>query len=297
VAMPRVQALVVGADGLIGQALLSELRRLGRKAAGTTRRSQSIDESLIFLDLTADQLPTLPPADVTIICAAVAKFAECRNHYNLAHKVNVKARLALAERARIDGGRVVAMSSSVIFDCMRPKAGADWKPSPRSVYGRLMAEAEAGILASGGTVLRSTKVMTDRAGVPVEWIGALRSGRTVQAFEDHSLCPILLRDVVEAVVAVIEQPDGGIFQVSGDSDISYVDVARHIADRMEIPVDRVLAVRAADHGIPESEVTLFTSLDTSRLTKLTGFRPPEPKTVIDRVFCGLLRGSEVHFES
>jgi dTDP-4-dehydrorhamnose reductase len=185
----------------------------------------------------------------------------------------------------------------VIFDCMRPKAEADWRPAPRSVYGRLMAEAEMGVLALGGTVLRSTKVMAVGVGVLAGWIEALRNGQSVQAFEDHRLCPLPLGDVINATLAIIEQPEGGIFQVSGDADISYADAARHIAHRLNIPSDRVEAVRAIDRGIPESEVTPFTSLDTSRLTALTGFQPPEPRAVIDGLFRGKLSGSESYFES
>jgi dTDP-4-dehydrorhamnose reductase len=154
-----------------------------------------------------------------------------------------------------------------------------------------------GILALGGTVLRSTKVMTIGIGVLAGWIEALRNGQSVQAFEDHHLCPLPLGDVIDAALAIIEQPEGGIFQVSGDADISYADAARHIAHRLNISSDRVEAVRAVDRGIPESEVTPFTSLDTSRLTALTGFQPPEPRAVIDGLFRGKLSGSEAYFES
>jgi dTDP-4-dehydrorhamnose reductase len=285
---------VAGADGAIGRALLSELRRRGYNAAGTSRRSRPTDRGSIFLDLTADRLPPLPQADLTVICAAMARFAECRNHYDLARRVNVEARLALAERAKLEGGRVVALSSSVIFDCTRPKAEAHWRPAPRSVYGQLMAEAETKILALGGTVLRSTKVLTTKGGVFAEWIQALRDGQSVQAFEDHSVCPLPLHDVIDAAIAIIEKPDDGIFQVSGASDISYADAARHIAERMEISQHHIRPVRAVDCGIPESEVTPFTSLDTGRLTALTGFRPPQPRAVIDGVFRELLNGSGAH---
>jgi dTDP-4-dehydrorhamnose reductase len=288
-----MRILVVGADGLIGQALSSELGRRGYDVIGTTRRAQgAASRSSVFLDLAADRLAPVPPADVMVICAAIARFADCRDRFDLAHRVNVASRLALARTATVNGRRVVALSSSAVFDCMRPQSKADWAPAPRSAYGRLMAEAEAGILACGGSVLRSTKVITAGSGVLPEWITTLRSGGAVQAFEDHSFCPLRLNDVVDAIIAVVEQPEGGIFQVSGASDICYADAARHVAGRIGVPRDRVTAIRAVDNGIPAGDMTPFTSLETGRLSALTGFQPPEPGAVIDAVYQGLLSGNE-----
>lgn len=294
----KMCVLVVGADGLIGQALSAELRRREHDVVRTTRRAQGAhDDNMVLLDLAADQLAPVPPADVVVICAAMASFSDCRNQFDLARRVNVKARGELARMAVANGGRVVALSSSAVFDCLRPRAEADWKPAPRSAYGRLMAEAETSILTCGGAVLRSTKVMAAGFGVLPNWIATLRSGGTVQAFEDHTFSPLPLKDVVDAIIALVEQPEGGIFQVSGASDISYADAARYLADRVGVPQDRVMAIRAANSGIPETDVTPFTSLDTSRLSALTGFRPPDPGAVIDTIFERLWSNSEARLDA
>jgi dTDP-4-dehydrorhamnose reductase len=291
VARSKLNVLVVGVDGLIGQGLASELRRRGHGVVGTSRRSQHGDDGTVFLDLTAAKLAPLPSVDVVVICAAMAKFSDCRDHCDLTRRVNVEARLALADLARARGERIIAMSSSAVFDCMRPNAKADWKPAPRSAYGRQMAEAEDGILARGGAILRSTKILTDRAGMFPDWILTFRSGGTVRAFDDHALCPLPLGSVIEAIIALIEQSNDGIFQVSGASDISFADAARHLARRIGVCEDRVASARAIDHGIPETELTRYTSLDTSRLTELMGFQPPEPFAVMDAVFHDLLSES------
>jgi dTDP-4-dehydrorhamnose reductase len=280
----KLNVLVVGVDGLIGQALASELRRRGHGVVGTSRRTHHGDGGTVFLDLTAAKLGPLPSADVMVICAAMARFSDCRDHYDLTRRVNVEARLALADLATSRGERIIAMSSSAVFDCMRPNAKADWKPAPRSAYGRQMAEAEAGILARRGTILRSTKILTERTGIFPEWIRTFRSGGTVRAFEDHTLCPVPLSSVVDSIIAVVEEPSDGIYQVSGASDISFAEAAQHLARRIGVREDRVKSARAVDHGIPESELTPHTSLDTSRLTELSGFRPSEPFAVMDAVF-------------
>jgi hypothetical protein len=58
-----------------------------------------------------------------------------------------------------------------------------------------------------------------------------------------------------------------------------------------------MAIRAVDNGIPESDVRPFTSLETSRLSALTGFQPPQPDAVIDAVYQGILVGKVGRLEA
>jgi dTDP-4-dehydrorhamnose reductase len=278
-----MRIIIIGSDGPIGKALQGHLRKFGHSVFGTTRRPDALGDGRIFLDLNAATLPALPPADVAIICAAMTKFADCRNFPDEARRVNVFAPATIAREIRKTGGRTLLLSSSVVFDCLSPHAKAETPPNPRSAYGRLKAEAEAAVLAQDGTVLRLTKVIMERAGILADWIEALAAGRTVRAFEDHTFCPVRLQDVLDAITAVIGQP-GGIFQLSGADDISYADAARHIASRLGRDAGQVKSVGAVESGIPSDDVTACTSLDVSRLTALTGYRARPARSVIDEVY-------------
>jgi dTDP-4-dehydrorhamnose reductase len=280
-----MRVVIVGADGLIGNALLASLRLRGHTVLGTTRRAEkSADKGRLFLDLSVPVLPAIPAADLAIICAAMARFADCRNYPDQARQVNVLTPLMIAKQIGATGGRTILLSSSVVFDCLSPHAMADRPTAPRSAYGRMKAEAEAGILSLGGTVLRLTKVVTERTDRLAGWIDALERGQIVRAFEDHRFCPVKLESLLDAVAGISEQTEDGVFQLSGAEDISYADAARHLANRMGIPRDRVEGTLAADNGVPDNEVTPYTSLDTSRLNALIGYRPIPPRTVINDVF-------------
>src|SRR5262249_32791547 len=153
-----MRVVIVGADGLIGNGLHANLCQRGHSVLGTTRKNdQAGQKDRIFLDL-AEPSPAVPPADVAIICAALSKFAECRNYPDEARQVNVVAPLAIAQQIHGHGGRTLLLSSSAVFDCLSSRRMADEPTAPRSTYGRMKAEAEAGILALGGIVLRLTKV-------------------------------------------------------------------------------------------------------------------------------------------
>lgn len=281
-----LRIVVVGADGLIGHALCARLTEQGNVAIGTSRRRGRTGDGGLYLDLAAPSLPDMPQADVAVICAAMAKFSECRGNPPLARQVNVIGAVMLARRFIERGTRVVRLSSSAVFDGKHPKVVADTPTGSLSVYGQIQAEAERAMLALGpmATVLRLTKVVTPAFPVVRAWLAALAEGGCIEAFTDHRISPISLRCAVDAIVAVVQQREGGIFQVSGGGDISYVEFAYHLVERLGLPRERVVPIRAAQKGVPSEEVTGYTSMDTSRLTALTGFVAPEPFSVFDQIF-------------
>lgn len=240
------------------------------------------------LDLSAlpDRPETiLPDADVLFLCAAMTRQADCRSDPERAALVNRDAPLRLARMAAARGIRTVFLSSSAVFDGQRPHRRADERPSPLNEYGRLKAEAEAGILElSGGTVLRLTKVL--HAGAPLfrAWIDALGRGEQVQAFADLMLAPITLEDAVAALLRSAGTDESGIFQVSGAFDISYADAARHLARCLGRPAEAIREGSAAVSGIPACDRPLYTSLDTGRLTRLGQGIAPDPFAAIGRAF-------------
>ena len=281
-----LRILIVGGDGIIGGALERKLAIMGHDVAVTTRHRERVTEGTVFLDLARPHV-ALARAKYAVICAAMTRFSDCREMPELARQINVTAPVALCADLVSRGTRVILLSTSAVFDGRTPHVGASKPPSPRSMYGRLKAEAERRVLALGenASVLRLTKVLSRETGILAQWVGELKSGRNIQAFDDHRFCPITLDNALDTIAALIEGGgESGIYQVSGSADISFVEAARHLAARIGVPPQRVTAVNAEECGVPAEEITPFTSLDTSRLSALTGFVPPQPYAVIDRAF-------------
>jgi dTDP-4-dehydrorhamnose reductase len=282
-----MRILVIGSDGTIGRALAQALGNSGHEAIGTTRNPENIDEpSRIFLNLASGKQPLLPDADVAVICAAMARFEECRNQPELARRVNVTAPIDIAEQLLPRGTRVLLLSTSAVFDSFEPFRKPDSVRAPRSAYGRLKVEAENRLLemGTGTSVLRLTKVLTSQDRLTNKWIGDLKTGNTITAFKDHRFSPLSLTTVINAIAQVIERNENGVFQISGAFDISYVDAALYIASRLGRSANSVMRVAGADHGLLDNEVAHYTSLDTSRLSQMIGFLPPRPFDVLDGVY-------------
>ena len=250
----------------IGHELRQYLAAVGHDVIATTRHRDRINSTTVFLNMAEDQNTfTLPRVDAAVICAAITRFSDCRNFPELARQVNVIAPVVISKKLISRGTRVLLLSTSAVFDCLSPHVKGSNRPAPRTAYGRLKAEAEKNVLdlSDTATVLRLTKVIRPDSGVLTQWISNLRSGQTVQAFNDHRLCPIALDDALDAIGAIIEHGKSGVYQVSGADDISFEEAARHLADRVGVPQQRVIAVTAAEKGVPIDEITPFTSLDTA----------------------------------
>jgi dTDP-4-dehydrorhamnose reductase len=286
-----VRVLIFGVDCAIGSALADALDARGHEIVGTTRRPRSPGRgsrlTLDFSDPISWAMP-MPRVDLAVICAAMSRFADCRERPELARRVNVEAPCALARSLIEAGSRVVLLSTSAVFDGETPHAPADQRTAPKSAYGTLKAEAEAGILAlgEGAIVLRLTKVLAPDMPLFSGWIATLRRGEAVRAFDDLTLSPISLADVTAGVLAIMSDRKlpPSIYQLSGAEDISYAEAAHHLATRLGVDRKLVETAHAVDNSHPAGEVSRFTSLDASRISSLASWRAPGATEVIDVVF-------------
>lgn len=280
------KVLIVGADGAIGRALLEAAAARGYEVVGTTRRRER--RHLLHLDLQDRSLhdAELPAADIAFFCAAVAGFAECRNDPARARQINVFAPRILADRLVRRGSRVVALSSSSVFDWSSPRVPPEKPPCPVSVYGQLKAETESVFLqfGSSATVVRFAKVLTPDSSLFTGWLADLKENRTITAFSDLRMAPVALDDAVALLLALVNEETSGIYQYSANKDISYLEAARHMAATLGVMSALVVEARASENGVPPEEITSFSSLDSGRAETLLGSRAPDPFVVLDRLY-------------
>lgn len=278
------KALIVGGDGLIGGALLAQLRADGIDAVATTRRAGQ-GHRRVLLDLAApEKWPSLSGFDLAFLCAAETSIARCAETPAATRAVNVCATARLAEALASRGVFVVVPSTNAVFDGTQPYRAAEEPRCPVTEYGRQKSDLEERVLSARSmAVLRLTKVFGPWPALLAGWRERWSAGRSVEAFSDMVVAPVTADLAARAMVAIAVSESPGVFQLSADVDVSYFDVARHLARRQGIPAILVRPARAANRGIDPAAPPKHTTLDTGRLRDEFGIEAPQVWSVIDTV--------------
>lgn len=262
--------LVVGADGMVGRALLAAARRAGLHAEGTSRHPDAA--GCLALDL-AQPLPVLPEEVRTaVLCAGITSLAACAADPEGTATINIRATLALAERLRRQGSHVLYLSSNLVFDGRQPFLSETSPTCPRTVYGRQKVIVEEALLAAGSSaILRLTKVVTTNLPLIREWVSNLAQGHPIYPHCGRTLAPLPLDLVSAACLTLAAGQHTGPYHLSAEADTTYDAMAFQLAQRLRCPSDLVQAI---DCPRDDPAIPAHTVLAMPRLEAL-GVRPSQ----------------------
>ncbi len=280
--------MIVGSDSLIGRALYARFVEMGLAIMGTTRRSIPGESPLTYLDLAADIASwECPPAEVAVLCAGETAIGECRSKPEYTWRVNVEATSAVARKFLDQKTFVIYLSTNQVFDGSSARTKPDALVAPLTEYGRQKAEVERRLNGLSGTkaIVRLTKVLDRGYALFDKWVASLRQGTVVEPFNDMFLAPVPLSCVVSVLTLVATTRSPGIFQISGDRDVSYAQAALLCAKALDLKTDLIRPVCAAETGRYSGPIPRNTTLDSERLKVEFGFKPPEVEWTIRRSVC------------
>lgn len=280
--------LVVGADGLIGHALTNHLMCAGKSVIETTRRIDTISERRVLLDLGGNISNWQPSEQISVayLCAAESSLERCWINPLHSRRVNVQSTAAMTKMLVENGTFVIFPSTNLVFDGSIPFRKADDPVCPVTEYGRQKAEAERRILALGDmiSIVRLTKVLVPNMPLLKGWIQALQNGEIIHPFSDMVMAPVSLPFIVNTLQRIAEERLPGIVQISSEKDVTYEQIARHIAQRIGAYPDLIQPVSSKEAGVHLEAMSSYSTLDMTRLCKELGIEPPEVWATIDSVF-------------
>jgi len=280
--------LIVGGDSQIGTGIAKLLENAGEKVLKTTRRKHSATVNALHLDFADDISRWEPPPDIhtVFLCAAVTSIEQCRLNPGKTKKINVENTLKIAAKLSENNAKIIYPSTNLVFDgqILYQKAGDS--PNPRTEYGRQKAEVERGILglSENHSIVRLTKVINNRMPLLINWIKDLTSRIPIFPFSDMVISPIPLDFASNALVKTAKNQKSGIWQVSGKNDVTYEQIARHIARKLGVSQDYVKPIKTIDSEFEFESVPKHTTLDASRIEKELGLIGPDIWETIDRLF-------------
>jgi dTDP-4-dehydrorhamnose reductase len=248
-----MRALVIGASGQVGAALLRVLAARGHQAVGTW--AHHAYPGLVPLDLADGAslvrlLGDLRP-DWVLCPAALSHVDYCEEHPDEAFAVNLHAPLAAAQAAARAGAGFVYYSSDYVFDGVGGPFVEEHPTHPLGVYGRSKAEGEAAVLSALGRalVVRTSVVYgpeRQEKNFVYQLIRACRGGAGFRPAVDQRASPSYNEDVATATVECCEREERGIWHLAGADTLDRMAFARLVCRVFELDASRLTPATTAE---------------------------------------------------
>ncbi len=267
-----MKALVVGAEGQVGGALME---RLGAEACACTWFETPLPGGARF-DLVSDDAAALiarTRPDVVFVAAGMTHVDRCESERDQAFRVNCDGPAALAPAARAGGARTVYYSTEYVFDGQDGPYSEEDEPRPISVYGESKLAGERAVLAAdpAALILRTTVVYgpEEQGKNFVYRLAAhLHEGSEIRVPADQISSPTYNRDLASASVALVAQDATGIVNVVGPDVLSRSAFAERVAAALGRDPAPIRAVATSSFGTGSAPRPLRAGLRIDRLTAL-----------------------------
>lgn len=253
----------------------------------TTRKTDTLSGSRIFLDLGGDLSSWKPPTDTSVafLFTAETSIEKCQSNPIETARINIRQTLELSRSLTDSGVFVVFPSTNLVFDGSVPKRKVTDPVCPRLEYGKQKASTERQLLQMGDlvSVIRFTKVIPKQYSLFEDWRQALLAGESIHPYSDLMVSPVPLDLALDVFTQIRNERLSGITHVSGTRDVSYADIALHIAKHFSADEKLIQAKSASETGLHDGHLPRHTTLDTTRMQRELGLEAPDPWETIDSV--------------
>ncbi len=245
--------LVVGASGLVGGGLLTELHEHGYTAIGTHRSNRTA--KTVTLDMSRHRetkrfLKEVAPAAV-FVSAAIANVAVCEAEPERTWKANVEDMMAFSEMC----GPVplIYFSSEYVFDGLRGPYTESAATNPLSEYGRQKVAVENYLVHRSQTLIIRTMHVFGKElhgkNFVCRLITALREDRPFFASTDQFSRPTYNPQLARAAVTLMSEGINGVVHLAGVDTMSRYSFARLVARVFGLKEELVIGMRTSELGL------------------------------------------------
>ncbi len=249
-----MKALVIGASGLVGGALLRALAAGRHEALGTYRARPG--PGLVPLDVrdasAASGLVAEVQPDVVFLTAALTAVDYCEDHEDEAQAINVDGSRMAGAAAAAAEARLVYYSTEYVFDGTAGPYGEDDPISPQGAYARSKADGEAAVreTVQDHLIVRTTVVFgwdPTSKNFAMQVYQRLSAGERMRVPYDQIGNPTLADFLAESTVALVERGvTGETVNVVGRDRVPRTEYAVRLARRLGLDDSLIEPVATAD---------------------------------------------------
>ncbi len=265
---------IVGAEGMLGSALMQRCLRQELDVEGTSRRDADVTK---FDRLTA-KAEQIKPTHI-INCAAYTDVDSAEKEPDAAFAVNAQGAENVALAARACGARLVHISTDYVFH------GTGKEPyreedlcAPANQYGKSKWEGEKKVAAAlpEACILRTSWLFGSKGkNLISSLMNWFQQKEELQVVFDQRGRPTYCHDLASAAIALLNAP--GVFHFANDGERSRyqiaIDLLQAAKERgIELRCQRILPVSSAKFPTPAARPS-YSVLDTSKFFHFTNIRP------------------------
>jgi dTDP-4-dehydrorhamnose reductase len=273
--------VVTGANGKLGQYLLSEGAQSGQPLVAWMRRPGAsnwghAERHLELLEAESWSRALCQDKPVALIhCAAMPSVDGCLREPELAWRVNVELTDRLAEQCQRRSVRFVYVSSDMVFDGESAPYAEGALVAPLSYYGKTKAAGEQAALKHGGWVARVALMVGPALGHYQSHydltLERLRRDETVESFQDEWRGILSFRDAARGLLKLAQlPPERRLLHLAGARRSRY-EMSRLMAGLLGKP-ERVRASSRLDFPSPEPRARDLT-LNCQETRQVLGWQP------------------------
>lgn len=295
-----MKILVTGANGLLGQALITQL--LEKKylvtgiGKGPARLIVAALEGYIYRELDITDGPAVEamildekPA-IIVHAAAMTQVDQCELNKQDCYNVNVTATRFIIDAARAVEARLVYVSTDFIFDGSHGPYKEDDEPSPVNYYGSTKLVAEKAVMESqlDWAIARTILVYgvapaSGRVNI-VSWVKqSLEQSQAINMVNDQYRTPTFVHDLAAGIILIIEKNASGVYHLSGGEQMTPYQMAVATAKFFGLPASLINESKTPDISQPALRPPR-TGFNISKAKKELGYSPVSFEEGLKRSF-------------
>ena len=250
--MDNQKAAVIGASGLLGQALMRVLENNQYEVSGTYATHPG--EGLMHLDIrnssqVCDYFRLVRP-QIVFLTAALTGVDYCEDHPDETLQINTEGTRNVAKEAARCHSKLVFYSTDYIFDGKNGPYDEQAQACPVSIYGKSKLGAERAIqeILEDYLILRTTVVYgwgRRSKNFAMQVYQKLQGGTPMQVPEDQVGNPTLVDYLAEASIRLVQQETRGIVNVVGKDLLSRSEFGKELARIFGLDPEMVTPVSTA----------------------------------------------------
>ncbi|HUK60745.1 MAG TPA: sugar nucleotide-binding protein [Stellaceae bacterium] len=273
--------LLLGAIGMLGQAISAEARRRGLTLVAVSRHGPDRVVDLSDPDGLRALLSSLRP-ELIVNAAAIASIGACERDRHQAYRVNTAAVAILVEYCRTAAARFVQISTDHFFSGDGAAPHGEGAPvTLLNEYARTKHLAEGFALVAPGALVLRTNVtgLRGRQNVPTfaEWaLDALTRRKPLRLFDDFFTSTIDTPSFAAAMFDLIDRRAHGIVNLAARTVASKRTFVHALAHALDIRLDWDEPASVLSLVPPRAESL---GLDVTKAERLLGYALPDTERV------------------